>query len=218
MPDALDLADEFAAFDADDFEPRPDEPPIVVEDADTVNRLLRRRGALVARVAQVRTWVDAEQERLARFADDRTAGLLKSIAWFERSLENWMRDHHERTGDKTMKLPNGTVQLRAASKRVDVARPTPSWFPSTWETALAEFGRFVWLAQSGLVRFTWGVDRTAVAKYCGAGPVEHVDEDGYEYRTALDADGVVLPGVRIVTRDRSNFSIPKTNTTSQEGP
>lgn len=117
-----DLIDDLDAYVVGDEPDDPDGPPPVPEDADGANRILRRVRGLERLLAKHRTVAFAELGRIQEWYEDRASGIAGSIRYAERSLEEWMRSHHDATDGKvkTVKVPNGELRIRPGSTRIGV--------------------------------------------------------------------------------------------------
>lgn len=189
------LADTWADM-IDDLGPEPDYdsevgPP---DDADQVNRRVRRLAKVRAEIAQVEEVAAAEIERIGDWAHTRTATLAAKALWLSDGIEMWHRavltDDPTR---KTISLPCGTLKARAAQ---------PAW----------EFDEAVfieWAAEHapGLVRFPEPkpqVDRAAVKKTLTVHPSQPGVADAAFMELVDEATGEVLPkivpGVTVTAR------------------
>lgn len=192
---AWDLEADLDAFLIGDEWPT-DEPPPVPEDAAGASRLLL---AIRSREKKIESFVELAKERIDQataWRDDRTSGLRRSIEHIERSLNTWMRAHHEATGQVTTKLPDGELKLRPGSPAL---------------AAPDEPAAIVWARTNrpGWVRTTYAIVKDDAKKDLTAGPkiedpklLEVLGElpDTHEWRKAIVGEGdeaEIVPGLAI---------------------
>lgn len=114
--DLPDFVDAFPNVD----EPPP--PPETIDDTRAV-RLLRRLRHVRAEAARVSELAASERWAVNVWESDRLSGLERADAWITAALEGYARMVHARTGRKSVPLPGGTLQLRAAPLSVEVYDP-----------------------------------------------------------------------------------------------
>lgn len=194
---ARSLADELglpaAEIPADLTEPCP-----VPEDADRANRMLRSLAHLDAERDEVAEAYAREVQRLEQWREDADRPLRSASERLERALEQWGRAHGAATRKRTLKMPYGTIELRARRKRVEA---------TTNQETLALIRK----ERPGLIRGKLEVDRTVVQSMAVAGSVlppgdpawEGIDPAEDEVREALmpgdeGEKGYVIEGVHFV--------------------
>lgn len=200
----MSLQDDLDAFVGDDDYP-PDEPPPVPEDVDGVSRLLRRVRGFERSAEEIRALAQAEIDRITAWREDRVAGLDRQISFFGRSLETYMRGHHEATGRKvkTLNLPNGVLKVREARTTLDVENDEKV-------AAIVEDQRPAWVKTEKSIR-----KREASAQLYPGALIERPDypaPEGREWHEALDMCGWEVIGFAFVPRFRVVpfvfFSVP----------
>lgn len=182
-----DLRADLDAYVAGDDEDAPDEPPPVPEDAAGANRLLRRVRHYERDLEQVKAVAVDELRRIQAWYDDRASGLRASIAYVERSLEQWMRSHHDATGAVTSKLPNGELRVRPGRARLVVldqekaVAAAQAWDRSGWvrvkEEIAADVARPQVFAGPALQPEEWpkNLERVEGAEWCEAWTIAGFD-------------------------------------------
>lgn len=188
-----DLEADLDAFVVGDELPS-DEPPPVPENPEGASRLLL---AVRMREREIERVTDLARERLERITewrDDRTAGAKRSIEFIARSLETWMRAHHERTDQVTTKLPDGELRVRPGKQRI-AAYDEPAAL--LWARRRR---RWSWL------QITETIAKDPVKAETDAGPpfealpakLAAVElDDTHEWRQVVDVDGEIVPGLAI---------------------
>lgn len=147
MPD--DLRDELDAFMEGDelLAPPTDLTPVEIDGLDQANRFLRRLARLERDADEVHELARAEFERIAAWEADRMSGIERTQEWLEGSLEGFLRAYSRATGNKTVKLPCGTLALRKKQPRLveanvvtlaDAVRDEhPDWLNTTTKAGIA---------------------------------------------------------------------------------
>ena len=100
-------------LDAEVDDWRPD-----LDDAQA-DRSLRAVAAIDRQLARYEALAKAERDRIDAWLAEVSNPLVGRREFFVRCLETYARANHEATGAKSMKLPNGTLQLRAGRTRVE---------------------------------------------------------------------------------------------------
>lgn len=180
-----DLMEDLDAFVVGDPEDEPDEPPPVPEDAEGANRLLRRIRGYERLLERHRAIAFAELGRIQEWYEDRASGIQGSIRFAERSLEQWMRDHHAATGGKvkTVKVPNGELRVRPGSSRIGVLDE---------DAAIAEvvaLERFSWVRTKEEIAKSKAGDWLVAGPTVVAGPARDPAPEGSEWREAWTVSG-----------------------------
>jgi Bacteriophage Mu Gam like protein len=182
MDDDL-LRDDLAQFMSGGYDNLDDTEAWSASSVEDANRLLRRIRRAEGEIAAHKALVQAEQERLKAWLDDRCAGPLRVIAGAERALEGWARATYAETGTVTHKLPQGTLKLLAPMVSVVV----------TDETAAVAA-----LEASGQVDLVKQVKSVRVAELKKMAEmhmvVGEVDENG-KIRMQVVLDGEILEGI-----------------------
>ncbi len=192
-----DLDDYAVGDDSDPITYDPDSPPPVA-DADAANRLLRMLRRSEREEAEIRAVAASELSRITRWCEDRCRGFASQRAWLEKGLESWMRANFERTGTKTVKLPNGEVKLRAARSSV-AAGPT----------AVFELVTMPDDAGMVFVEVEHKLRKADVLARCEAGPVLdswEAPEGTTAHAAVWTETGEALPDLAIIVPDAPTFS------------
>jgi hypothetical protein len=161
---------------------------ITVDDVQA-DRALRALGAIDRKLARYEAVANAERDRIAAWLEEVSNPLAGRRQFFERCLETYTRANHELSGDKSMKLPSGTVQLRQSPPRIDTAgEPGDDIDPR-------------------LVRVTRAWDKAAVkhATKAGGQVEDHDTPEGFTAYAAVTTEGEILPGVIYLVRDEPTF-------------
>lgn len=186
---AMDLDSDLDAFLIGDDWP-PDEPPPVPEDAVGASRLLLAVRGRERKLDEISSYAKERIDEISRWRDDRTHGLKKSIEFIERSLQTWMRSHHDKTQEITTNLPDGVLKLRPGSPSLQ---------------AHDEVAAVKWARENrpGWIRTTYAIVKDDAKKDLKVGPaiedkkiLEQLGEipDTHEWRRVLVGDEVV-PGL-----------------------
>lgn len=186
---AMDLDSDLDAFLVGDEWP-PDEPPPVPEDARGASRLLLAIRGRERKLDEITAHAKERIDEITRWRDDRTSGLRRSIEFVERSLQTWMRSHHDKTGELTTNLPDGVLKMRPGS---------PSLQSHDEKAAVA------WAQKNrpGWIRTTYAIVKDDAKKDLKVGPpiddrkvLEALGEipDTHEWRRVL-VDDEIVPGL-----------------------
>ena len=173
----------------------PDEIPAEVapaSDVDEVNRLLRRRRALMEKQVSLDVIRDHERDRITEWYEGESVKLRSAVGFIDRALDGWARARFRDDGVQTHNLPFGTIRLRKARTRV---------------VADGDAGRNLLGWAAGCVRTKYEVEKKDVLAAVEAGPdsglaigrkIEEFDVDGVRYArhavraVVLDDDDMVV--------------------------
>ena len=102
-------------------EPRDLDTLIPPEDLARANRYARRLARLEKEASAIEAAAESRRAEIDAWAERELARIGRSTSWFVRSLELFLRSHHERGGPKSVRLSTGhTLSLTKPRGHVEV--------------------------------------------------------------------------------------------------
>lgn len=178
---------------AGDVVPPPDVEVAPAADVDEVNRLLRKRRALLDKQANLDKIRDREVQRITEWHFEQTGVVEGAVGRIDLALEGWVRAEFSLSGTRTHNLPFGVLRIRSSQGKVIEAAEGAA-------DVVAADERFV---ERELVRTTHELAKKEIKARCDRGEKISETVDRVMYQAVLrladpetgEVATVVLPGV-----------------------